>query len=44
MMIRKKSMVTMLLVLSMSGLVRLFAGNLALVELVKKIASVTWNS
>ena len=41
---KTKSIGTLLCVLLMSWLVRLFAGNLAVVELAKKISSVTWNS
>ncbi len=39
-----KSIGTMLILLLMSWLVRLFVGNLALVELARKVCSVTWNS
>jgi len=39
-----KSFGTLLIVLLMSWLIRLFAGNLAVVEVLKKVCSVTWNS
>jgi len=41
---RTKSVGILLVVLLMSWLVRLFVGNLAMVEAVKKLCSVTWNS
>jgi len=41
---RTKSFGILLVVLLMSWLIRLFAGNPAALELVRKIASVTWNS
>jgi hypothetical protein len=39
-----KSFGTLLIILLMSWLIRLFAGNPAVVEVVKKVCSVTWNS
>jgi hypothetical protein len=39
-----KSLGTLLIVLLMSWLIRLFAGYPAVVEVVKKVCSVTWNS
>ncbi len=41
---RTKSIGLLLVVLLMSWLARLLAGNQAVVEIVKKVASVTWNS
>jgi len=39
-----KSLGTFIIVLLMSWLIRLFAWNPAVVEVVKKVCSVTWNS
>ena len=41
---KRKSVGILLLMLLMSWLVRVFVGNSAAIDLVKKIASVTWNS
>ncbi len=41
---RMKSVGILAVVLLMSWLIRLFLGNPTAIELVKKIASVTWNS
>ncbi len=41
---RTKTVGILLVVLFMSWLARLLAGNQAVVEIVKKVASVTWNS
>ena len=42
--IGKKSVGTMFVLLLISWLIRLFAENPAVVELVKQVCSVTWNS
>jgi hypothetical protein len=42
--IRTKSFGALLFILLVSWLIRLFAGNPAAVEVVKKVCSVTWNS
>jgi len=42
--IGKISIGTLLVLLLMSWLLRLFTGNLAVVELARKVCSVTWNS
>ncbi|HSB65767.1 MAG TPA: hypothetical protein VLD65_04265 [Anaerolineales bacterium] len=42
--VKMKSIGILLVVLLMSWLARLFAGNSAMMELVKKVCSVTWNS
>ena len=42
--VRTKTVGILLVVLLMSWLARLFAGNSAVMELAKKVCSVTWNS
>jgi len=42
--VRKKSFGILFVMLLMSWLARLLAGNSAVMELVKKVCSVTWNS
>jgi len=41
---KTKSVVVLVIVLLMSWLVRFFFGNSTVIDFVRKIASVTWNS
>jgi len=40
---KSKSVSVLLIVLFLSILARLFAGNLAFLDVIKKVSSVTWN-